>query len=55
VIFDFKDVESIGQAFADQIFRVFAGEHPEIKLVPLNANAEVANMVKRALAAKGGE
>ncbi|WP_429346791.1 STAS-like domain-containing protein [Paraburkholderia sp. Clong3] len=55
VIFDFKDVDSIGQAFADQIFRVFAKEHPEIELVPLNTNAEVAKMVKRAQAAKDGE
>lgn len=52
VIFDFSNVESIGQAFADQIFRVFARQHPEIELVPLNTNTGVANMVKRALAAK---
>lgn len=53
VIFDFKDVDSIGQAFADQIFRVFAREHPEIELVPVNTNAEVKRMIARALAAKG--
>ena len=52
VIFDFEDVDSIGQAFADQIFRVFAGEHPEIKLVPVNTNAEVKGMIKRAIAAR---
>lgn len=52
VIFDFEDVDFIGQAFADQIFRVFASEHPEIKLAPVNANAEVKRMITRALAAK---
>ena len=36
--FDFEGVETIGQAFADQIFRVFANEHPGIELVPYNAN-----------------
>ncbi|CAG9230799.1 Histidine kinase [Paraburkholderia tropica] len=52
VIFDFDEVDAIGQAFADQIFRVFANEHPEIKLVPINTNAYVKSMITRALAAK---
>jgi anti-sigma regulatory factor (Ser/Thr protein kinase)/biotin operon repressor len=50
VIFDFKDVEQIGQAFADQIFRVFANEHPEITLSPINMSVDVSNMVSRAKA-----
>lgn len=53
VIFDFMDIDTIGQAFADQIFRVFAAEHPEIELLSMNTNAEVKNMIMRALAAKG--
>jgi hypothetical protein len=48
VIFDFKDVEEIGQAFADQIFRVYANEHPDILLVPLNMRKQVEEMVERA-------
>ena len=48
VIFDFRDVETIGQAFADEIFRVFPQLHPEIKLLLLNANKDVAKMIKRA-------
>jgi len=51
VVPDFTDVDAIGQAFADQIFRVFAREHPEIELVPVNTNAEVKRMIQRALAA----
>jgi len=28
---DFRNVPTIGQAFADEIFRVFANEHPGIE------------------------
>lgn len=48
VLFDFKDVNEIGQAFADQIFRVFANEHPEIELVAIHTNKETAQMIARA-------
>jgi len=30
VIFDFEGVENIGQAFADEVFRVFSKQHPGI-------------------------
>lgn len=48
VVFDFKDVETIGQAFSDEIFRVFAQRHPEIELIPINANSQVKRMIERA-------
>ena len=48
VIFDFNDVESVGQAFADVIIRVFANQHPEIILLEVNANKDVSNMISRA-------
>lgn len=48
VIFDFKDVGSIGQSFADEIFRVFERSHSSIKLVPINAVPEVEMMINRA-------
>lgn len=51
VIFSFEGVESIGQAFADEIFRVFAQRHPEIELLTMKANSEVKRMIERA---KGG-
>lgn len=47
VILDFKEVPTIGQAFADEIFRVFANEHPQIDLVPIHANSEVKRMIER--------
>lgn len=49
VILDFNDVESIGQAFADEVFRVFANRHPDMELIPLNANRDVTHMINRAL------
>lgn len=47
VILDFKEVATMGQAFADEIFRVFAHEHPGIDLVPIHANSEVKRMIGR--------
>jgi anti-sigma regulatory factor (Ser/Thr protein kinase) len=51
VIFDFKEVPIIGQAFADEIFRVFAKEHPEIQIQHVNGNSAVKRMIDRALSA----
>ncbi len=48
VVFDFKGVDYIGQAFSDEIFRVFANAHPDIELHPINANSEVKRMIARA-------
>lgn len=47
VMFDFTNVETIGQAFADEIFRVFAQQHPEIELIPVHANSAVKRMIER--------
>jgi len=49
VIFDFDEVEMIGQAFADEIFRVFKTQHPDMELIYLNANKQVKQMITRAL------
>lgn len=48
VLFDFTGVSAIGQAFADEIFRVFAGQHPDIELTPIHANPDVQKMIARA-------
>lgn len=45
VLFDFQGVETIGPAFADEIFRIFARDHPAIEVVPINANPEVQQMI----------
>lgn len=45
---DFEGVDAIGQGFADELFRVFAREHPKVQLQPRNMNAKVAAMVAQA-------
>jgi STAS-like domain of unknown function (DUF4325) len=50
VVFDFANVETIGQAFADEIFRVFARRHPEMDLYDINATASVEQMISLARA-----
>jgi uncharacterized protein (DUF1330 family) len=49
VILDFEEVKAIGQAFADEIFRVFASKNKEIQLVHVNANKDVEQMIVRVL------
>ncbi len=48
VLLDFKGVNSIGQAFADEIFRVFKRSNPEVHVIAINANPGVAQMISRA-------
>ena len=47
VVLDFTGVEEIGQAFSDEVFRVFQNKHPETKLVPMHMTDAVKNMVLR--------
>ena len=47
VLLDFKGITMIGQAFADEIFRVFQHEHPGIFLAFVRATPEVTQMIKR--------
>jgi hypothetical protein len=49
VIFDFNGIDQIGQAFADEVFRVFKNHHPEIQLYFVKANPNVERMIIRAL------
>ncbi|HEX9856407.1 MAG TPA: DUF4325 domain-containing protein [Acidimicrobiia bacterium] len=48
VILDFADVPAIGQAFADEVFRVFPTRHPGVDVVAINTNEQVGRMVARA-------
>lgn len=50
VLFDFKGVDTIGIAFADEVFRVFALKHPEIELIPIKTNSMVSRAIHRAQA-----
>jgi len=49
VLLDFKDVETVGQGFVDEIFRVWQNNHTDIKIKYVNANENVEFMIKRAL------
>ncbi len=46
VVLDFKDVKSIGQAFADEVFRVFLRLHPSIVLEVKNMSRTLKPMVQ---------
>jgi STAS-like domain of unknown function (DUF4325) len=48
VVFDFVGVKSIGQAFADEVFRVFANQHSDIDIIALNTVTAVKQMISRA-------
>lgn len=47
IVFDFDKVPFVGQAFADEIFRVFRNKYPKIKLQTINMNEAVSLMVNR--------
>jgi len=47
IILDFDKVPTIGQAFADEIFRVFKNKHPDIQMTPINMNETVRFWVER--------
>jgi anti-sigma regulatory factor (Ser/Thr protein kinase)/predicted transcriptional regulator len=47
IILDFDQVPTVGQAFADEIFRVFVNKHPDIAVIPINMNEAVGFMVNR--------
>ena len=47
ITLDYDGVPAIGQAFADEIYRVFANEHPDIKIETVNANDAVRFMIGR--------
>ena len=42
---DFSGVPHIGHGFADELFRVFAGQQPSFELVPVNMSPAVATLV----------
>ncbi len=53
VILDFRGVNEIGQAFADEIFRVFCQVNPKVHITYINANEAVDWMIRRSIASSG--
>lgn len=52
VILDFEGVSRIGQAFADQVFRVFPNKYPSVNLKTINTVPDIGNMIKRVQSTK---
>lgn len=48
VVLDFSGVAAIGQAFADEVFRVFKHKNPGVEIVAIHTTAEVKRMISRA-------
>ncbi len=46
IVFDFRDVKSVGQGFADEVFRVFAQRHPAIRITTEHAGPAVDAMIR---------
>ncbi len=46
VVLDFRDVQSVGQGFADEVFRVFARRYPTIVIKTENANSVIDAMIR---------
>lgn len=49
VLLDFKGIEIIGQAFADELFRVFPSLHTNVHLERINASSTVEKMISHVL------
>ncbi len=49
VILDFENVGMMGQGFADEMFRVFANSHPEVRITPVGMNPVVNSMYLHAV------
>lgn len=47
IILDYDKVPTIGQAFADEIYRVFQSRHPDIKIESINVKEAVKFMIDR--------
>lgn len=54
LVLDFDGVPEIGPQFADEIFRVWAGAHQQVRLRAIQACADVALMIRHAMAAHAG-
>lgn len=50
VFLDFKGITEIGQGFADEVFRIFVRDHPDVKVNHINASEDVVSMIRRAQA-----
>lgn len=55
VILDFSGIDFIGRAFADEIFRIFRKNHPEVEIAAVNTNETIDRIISHALESVAGE
>lgn len=48
IVVDFRDVQAVGQGFADEVFRVFARRYPSIVIKTENTNPVIDAMIRHA-------
>lgn len=48
IVLDFREVNSVGQGFADEVFRVFASRYPAIAISTENTSPVVDTMIRHA-------
>lgn len=46
ILLDFDGVPEIGPAFADEIFRVFRYDHPEVRILPIRLNSAIRRTIE---------
>ncbi len=49
VVLDFRGVQSVGQGFADEIFRVFRNSHPQTEIKTANLDPSIATVIRYVL------
>jgi hypothetical protein len=55
VVLNFEGVAEVGQAFADELFRVYANANPTVELLPQNMSEQIERMWRRAINATPGQ
>jgi hypothetical protein len=46
---DFTGIAEIGQGFADEVFRVFQNRHPNSRVIAINYNQHIRNMINHVI------
>ena len=49
VVLDFQNISIVGQAFVDEVFRIFQSSHPDIDIRTVHANQDVQFMIDETL------
>jgi anti-sigma regulatory factor (Ser/Thr protein kinase) len=47
VFLDFKGITTVGQAFADEVFRIYRRDHPLMHVIPTAMTLDVTRMIQR--------